>query len=198
MIFGIPNEISGAIIGSASAGLIALYSVNRTNKAHEDREAKAEQAKLKSLISALISELKAIMKQYESGIGEIFNQEEHSHFKIQQNYFSVYETNVSLIGSLKNKALREEIVETYISMKGMIESLNIYSEEVRKKIWNVQLRRQGFIEQDSQTDHDNYIKLIDKNCTDYKNDIKPRNEEVIKKVKQLITLLEAEKLKESV
>ena len=126
IIYGIAiMAIVAGVVGSALTIIAMLLSLSRQQKAAEQKE----RGRFNSLLQAIQSELTIIWTGYYENVGkEIEKLSEDQpfliHYPMGKNFFTVYDSNASLIGYLEDGELRNMIINAYVISKCMIDLLH--------------------------------------------------------------------------
>jgi hypothetical protein len=117
---------AGAIIGGGltlGGVWLTLYRVKIAKKKENDQF-------LLGLYQALHAELNTLKYVYENGDWGKFIENLQpekfidSYFPMGHEYFTIYKNNASLIGQIPDGKLRQKIIEAYVIMMGMLDSIN--------------------------------------------------------------------------
>lgn len=122
-------------IVSITVGIIAAYFGARTalraaQKNHENNlelQRERRESQIRGMIQAIYAELTSIAEIYRNEFFEEWEQFSgaepfSTYYPITQDYFTVYNSNASLIGQIPNDELRSAIVKAYLLAKGLIDS----------------------------------------------------------------------------
>ncbi|WP_432697669.1 hypothetical protein ACQUQP_04780 [Marinobacterium sp. YM272] len=124
---GVAINFSAVIIGAIVGGIATLMQARRS---FEHQQSLLKQQALNSetsLLEALKSELKAVSKQYMESIGDELDKHPESepfnfYFPLYSSYFSIFDSNATTIGLVRNGNLRDKIITAYSAGKGLIDS----------------------------------------------------------------------------
>lgn len=117
------SSLLSALIG----GVFVLFGVFLQYKTQEAHNKKNEQRVLKSLLQAIHDEIETVYERYQETMGSQLealsdNQPLLLHYPLNNDFFSVFHGNTSLIGKIESNDLRKQIIKTYILAKGIIDS----------------------------------------------------------------------------
>lgn len=121
------SELLAALIGALIGGLLTLLA-NWLSHCLQSRAAdRAEDTLINGFIWSIHTEVTAIHARYMETFGAIVSTSLDDtalnyHYLIQEDYFTIFNNNSALIGRIKDKKLRDEIISTYSYTKGMIDT----------------------------------------------------------------------------
>ena len=165
----------GALLGSIVGGRIGARATLKAVQESHNQTLALEQQKQNAMISSVLlgirAEIKAVWKRYEEEFGPLIEQVREGkalsvNYPVYQNYFTVYESNCSLIGQISDQELVEAIVTTYITAKSIMDT-HILNNQLIKELKD--LKRRPF---DPQTQPSNLPQIIQaerdlKQCAHY-------------------------------
>lgn len=137
--------ISAALVGAAIAGYFSLKAIDHSFEKQRELDGRDKEEKLKSLLTALDSELRTVWDLYMQRGGRILEELPPGQpllifYPIEQEYFVVYNSNASTIGSISDNKLRTRLIMTYTKAKGLIDSFkfnNSLLREYQDLLWTV-------------------------------------------------------------
>lgn len=121
------NEFFSATIGGACTLIGAIIGVLWTDYKNRRKDQDAEEKEVRQFLEAIKTELSSIRERYMLAVGlKIKNllEEEPFMFKypVSTEYIVIYKNNPLLVNKVSNDKLREEIIECYIKIIGLIHS----------------------------------------------------------------------------
>lgn len=130
MLIALISGLFGSIIGGLITGMYSLRAVSKTEEADHAKRIAAEAKVLKSVLQALHDELETIFSLYTERIGTRVEtlpegQPLPFYFPVIQDFFTVYNANAALIGRIENNDLRKSVIQTYVMMKGLVDSFRM-------------------------------------------------------------------------
>ena len=137
------SGLIGAVVGGILTGGFSIFAVNKNETF--TRNAKTEQDKktLKGLLQALHDELESVNERYQETMGAHIealpdDQPLLMYYPLINDFFTVYNANAHLIGTIDNNDLRKSIVRTYVLAKGLVDSFRMNNDLVAKfEHWHV-------------------------------------------------------------
>lgn len=146
--FSLPfwQGIGGALIGGLIGGLFAVLAQIVANWAQRRRDRKTEHQAVTATLEAMEAELEAFQKGVLDELSGIFKDWDQKWLgqvpinlpSVNQNYFTVFESNAATIGRIKDPQLRQNVVNVYSTAKGLVDAVT-YSTQ-KYWIWE-RLRR---------------------------------------------------------
>jgi hypothetical protein len=128
------SNFFSALAGGGIAGVATLWAQKMYAEEQRKREEKAEATLIRGFVQAIADEVKSIWDRYNLEIGpslrNLKDGETAIPFPLHQSYFSVFDTNASLVGRIPEIELREQIISTYIEAKGFVDSMHYYERMV--------------------------------------------------------------------
>nr|WP_321260628.1 hypothetical protein [uncultured Pseudodesulfovibrio sp.] len=127
-----------SLLSSVCGGLFVLFGVFLTDYFNNKKEHNHEKKRINNFRSALLVEIKTYYSLYFENIREALLQKEKGapflfYYPItQDNYFSVYEQNVDMLGLLSDQNERELIVEVYARIKAIIDTYRFNNSLIEK------------------------------------------------------------------
>lgn len=119
-----------SLIGTFVGGLIALISTwiitSRTHKHNFEMLEKRQDMEAEAITNALITELYALKAIFEHEfMPKICNEETYLNYEypLGTDYFSIFNSNTSNIGKIKNDELRTCIINLYVTAKFFLDSI---------------------------------------------------------------------------
>lgn len=130
-------SIIGALIGGRMTKRAALEAAEKAHKNNIILQEHAHKSSVERLKQAIYDEINTLWERYMWGTGnalENLNDDEPItwYYPLTQNYFTIYEGNISLIGSLEDHELRKSIIISYTKSKSLIDSYRLNNEFVAK------------------------------------------------------------------
>ena len=116
-------NITNTIITSFIATIVTILVKMWHDRVEEKQQQITYLQSILSEVNALISLLKVRKDEFELQDRNDVVHYEFVYFLTSYNYFNVYEGMVSKIGKVKNVALRERIICSYIDIKGLFENV---------------------------------------------------------------------------
>ncbi|HLA75641.1 MAG TPA: hypothetical protein VJM76_06990 [Gammaproteobacteria bacterium] len=178
----------GAFIGSALT-LAGAYIVHSLEKAESARE---EVEHLFGLLQAIHDEIETLWESYLGSVGAHAEALRDNtplllFWPITQDYFTIYNTNASFIGKIKDHDLRKQIVATYAKARGLIDSYRMNNDLVQK--WEYA----HLLYQESQNQiHQTNAQARHQSLIQYASEIKKRHDELKLMVSELLRRLRKE------
>lgn len=119
-----------SLIGTIVGGLISLISTwiitSRTHKHNFEMLEKRQDMEAEAITNALITELYALKAIFEHEfMPKICNEETYLNYEypLGTDYFSIFNSNTSNIGKIKNDELRTCIINLYVTAKFFVDSI---------------------------------------------------------------------------
>lgn len=219
------SVIIASMIGGLITGLFMIWQNKRNYKNNLALNELEELKNEKAVLQALETEIKMICLRYtkyiKPGINKLLESDYQNRFKnlnnyiddvkyvynllyfkisISQDYFTIYTTNGSFVGKIKNERLRKKIVSVYINIKGFIELIFLINNEkekleklLEKSLINTQIDPNLIITHEKalsiliyqikriKEEQDNLSKQINKLLSLFKKEIKNIDKETIHK-----------------
>jgi hypothetical protein len=135
-LFGLKPEVANTIITAIASLLSAFlggYIAARATKKSTERALASSlavqednrRAVLRGVILGIRTELEAILELYRSEMETELSELKSGEgvwitLPIYQSYFTVYESNCSLLGQINNDELRKAIIQAYLAAKSLI------------------------------------------------------------------------------
>ena len=124
---------AGALIGSA----LTLAGVFLAHKLDKNESAKKDAEHILGLLQAIHDEIETLWESYSATAGAHVEALREGNavlifWPITQDYFTIYNTNASFIGKIKNHDLRKQIVATYSKSRGLIDSYCMNNDLLQK------------------------------------------------------------------
>lgn len=123
----------GALVGGASS--LAGAWLQSHQSARQQRRAGAEE--IEGLLGAIHAELTVLIARYRTRVAPMIRKIQPGEYvnivwPTQQYYFTVYNANAGLLGRITDATLRNMIVSTYISAKGLLDTLTCNSASIEE------------------------------------------------------------------
>ena len=130
-------SIIGALIGGRMTKKAALEAAEKAHNNNIILQEQAHKSAVERLKQAIYDEINTIWERSMWGTGnalENLNDDEPItwYYPLTRNYFTIYEGNISLIGSLEDHELRKSIIISYTKAKSLIDSYRLNNEFVAK------------------------------------------------------------------
>ena len=130
-------SIIGALIGGRMTKKAALEAAEKAHNNNLILQEQAHRSSVEGRTQAIYDEINTLWERYMWGTGnalENLNDEEPItwYYPLTLNYFTIYEGNISLIGSLEDHELRKSIIISYTKAKSLIDSYRLNNEFVAK------------------------------------------------------------------
>ena len=131
------SGLIGSVIG-ALAGFLGSWCAAERQASHQ-RQSRLfdERATVVGFVGAIEAEFSVAWDRYQKRVqlelrqvedGGIFNLQ----WPVRHDYFPVYRANAGLLGKIEDAGLRRQIVETYTSAQGMLDSISLNTEILLK------------------------------------------------------------------
>lgn len=137
------SGLIGAVVGGVLTGVFSILAVNKSEKFARDVKTEQDKKTLKGLLQALHDELESVNERYQETMGAQIEalpdgQPLLMYYPVINDFFTVYNANAHLIGTIENNDLRKSIVRTYVLAKGLVDSFRMNNELVAKfEQWHV-------------------------------------------------------------
>lgn len=137
------SGLIGAVIGGVLTGFFSILAVNKSEKLTRDSKLGQDRKTLKGLLQALHDELESVNERYQETMGAQIEalpegQPLLMYYPVINDFFTVYNANAHLIGTIDNNDLRKSIVRTYVQAKGLVDSFRMNNDLVAKfEHWHV-------------------------------------------------------------
>jgi len=137
------SGLIGAVIGGLLTGAFSIFAVNKSENFARDSKTKQDKRTLKGLLQALHDELESVNDRYQETMGAQIEslpdgQPLLVYYPVINDFFTVYNANAHLIGTIENNDLRKSIVRTYVLAKGLVDSFRMNNDLVAKyEHWHV-------------------------------------------------------------
>lgn len=184
------HEFISAISGAFMGGLFVLIGSCMANRLENNRRIKDHKEKIKSVLQAFSAELETLFVRYERTMGKVLdnlrmNEPLNAYYNVTEQYFVVFNANAHILGEIKDKAVRNLIISTYINMKGCVDSFRTN---------NVLLFRYSELQLLAQTNTDpnivNMMKSYKTQLSSYGNLLKEQHEELKNTLPDLINKIQ--------
>jgi Skp family chaperone for outer membrane proteins len=129
------SAIAGAFIGGLFTAFAAIYSTNRAYKNQLVTSQENEKNLINALLQSIHDEIETVSERYGATLapeidkikeGEILPR----YYPLGSDYFTVYNSNAHLLGRIPDHGLIKQIIITYTMSKGMVDSLQQYSDRL--------------------------------------------------------------------
>lgn len=131
-MLGLVSGLIGALIG----GLFTLYATNKVIRESNEKENRQEEKEVQNLLEALRVEIGTLWTFHMRRVGALIEnlqdgQALEFYYPLTQDYFTVYNTNASRIGQVKQDELRDAIVVCYNKCKKVVDGFKYNNELYR-------------------------------------------------------------------
>lgn len=120
------SSIAGGLIG----GLFTFLGVSLSMRANVKSNLLIQKREVNSFCKAIMAELQCLHDRYMATMGSALG--EHPvdepflyHYTVTEQYFTVFNTNANFLGKVSDDDLRSQIISTYTSTKGHMDSLRM-------------------------------------------------------------------------
>lgn len=130
--FGFISALIGAVVG----GYFTLKATDKAIREENAKEDRQEEKEVQNLLDAIGVEINALWSFHMRRIGEKIEaltegQSLDIYYPLTQNYFTIYDSNASMIGRVRDPQLREAIVITYNKCKKVVDGFKYNNELLR-------------------------------------------------------------------
>ncbi len=132
--FSLPfwQGISGPLVGGLIGGSFAVLAQIVANGAQRRRDRKTERQAVTAALEAMEAELEVFQKVVLDELSGIFKDWDQKWLAqvpinlppVNQNYFTVFESNAATIGRIKDPQLRQSMVNVYSTAKGLVDAVS--------------------------------------------------------------------------
>ncbi|MBV8938610.1 MAG: hypothetical protein JO089_02060 [Alphaproteobacteria bacterium] len=131
-LFGFASGLIGAAVG----GVFTLYAARQSIVASVVREQKQDEKEMQNMLEAMGVEMSTLWDFHMMRVGERVEQLRDGealefYYPLTQDYFTIYDTNASKIGLVKDPALRKAIVVCYNKCKKVVDGFKYNNELYR-------------------------------------------------------------------
>lgn len=128
-LFGFISGLIGAIVG----GLFTLWAAYKTIAEENAKDDRQEEKEVQNMLDAIHAEISTLWGFHIARVGGIVEnmldgQALDFYYPLTQDYFTVYNTNASKIGLVKDPELRKSIVVTYNKCKKVVDGFKYNNE----------------------------------------------------------------------
>jgi hypothetical protein len=133
------DGVVGAVIGgflAGIAGVITSFVSHHLEKRRADQEKKE---KVKTFLLSILSEIETLWQFYMEGVGEkldSFPENPEEPFRwlwpIQQDYFTIFNSNAYMIGEIEESILRDKIIMAYNGGKSLIDQFHFHNDRLNE------------------------------------------------------------------
>ena len=137
--FSLPfwQGIGGPLVGGLIGGSFAVLAQLLSNWAQRRRDRKTERQVVTATLEAMEAELEAFQKGVLDELSGIFKDWDQKWLAqvpinlppVNQNYFTVFESNAATIGRIKDPQLRQSMVDVYSTAKGLVDAVSYNSQK---------------------------------------------------------------------
>jgi hypothetical protein len=126
-----------SIIGAIIAGYFLLKATKEAHKNALEKQEIQQKHEIRNLLQAIHDEIIILWDTYMWGVGDDLEKLEDGkpfnvYYPLTQEYFTTYNNNSRLIGTIENGELRKEIVETYTMCRALVDSYRLNNDFVQK------------------------------------------------------------------
>ena len=119
--------IIGGYIGARATKTATIRGAELAWENEHKRQAEAERAAVRGFLLAIRTEVETIWQGYVQEVAEKIESLQPGQplrfiYRLRQKYFTVYESNCHLLVQVPDDELRQAIVQTYVTAKGLIDS----------------------------------------------------------------------------
>lgn len=130
-------SIFGAVVGGLITGGFSIFATKQAFKNQEDHVNKSEEKIIQGLLQAIHDEIETVIDRYQDSMGMRLetlpsNQPLLIYYPLVSDYFSVYHGNTFVIGRVPDNDLRKQIIKTYTTAKGIVDSFRMNNDLVHK------------------------------------------------------------------
>ena len=132
--FSLPfwQGIGGPLVGGLIGGSFAVLAQIVANGAQRRRDRKTERQAVTATLEAMEAELEVFQKVVLDELSGIFKDWDQKWLAqvpinlppVNQNYFTVFESNAATIGRIKDPQLRQSMVNVYSTAKGLVDAVS--------------------------------------------------------------------------
>lgn len=121
------GALGAAWVGGKITSKATLEAVRESDRQERQRRETQERNEINNYRKAIISEVQCLWTQYMWGIGERLEQAPKGipfelFYPVGQNYFSVYDNNMSTLAKIEDDEERALIIDGYLTAKGLVDS----------------------------------------------------------------------------
>ncbi|MCO7223688.1 hypothetical protein [Pleionea sp. CnH1-48] len=129
--------ITGSILGALVGGIFSFIATRRLYASQILLDKENQSVEVNNILDSLYDEINALVKLYKKNIGNQIkkhpsNQVFDHYFFAKSDYFTVYESNATLLAKLSDPELKKLIIETYLWFKSVIDTLELNNERMAK------------------------------------------------------------------
>ncbi|WP_025040876.1 hypothetical protein [Nitrosospira briensis] len=129
--------LAGNVVPTLIGGGLTLAGVCLAHRFQKKEAAERDNEHVRGLLQAFHDEIQTLWEIYKAGAGADIvalanNEPMLSHWPLTQDYFTIYNTNASSIGKIKNQELRRQIITTYTKARTMIDSIRLNNDLLHK------------------------------------------------------------------
>jgi hypothetical protein len=136
------TSVGGGLVGGLIGGLFAVLAQDKAIQAQRESDREAESRQIKGVLKAIEDELFVIEHWLIGSLGTVFpkgvpTNQPQAPVKIpfiDQNLFTIYDSNAGNLGKVPDEETRHLIVRTYTRAKTLIDMVNQYS--ARYQAWD--------------------------------------------------------------
>ena len=129
--------ITGAVVGGLITGFFAFITTRQAHKNQLSLSSVNDEKIISSFLHAIHDEIETVSERYQEAMGARLESLDEGqalsfYYPVVSDFFTVYNSNGSLISRVPNNDLRKQIIKTYTLSKGMIDSYRLNNELVSK------------------------------------------------------------------
>ena len=186
-MYGFLAAMCGAMVG----GIFTLKATDKAIREGREKELRAEEKEVQNLLDSLGVELGALWNFHMKRVGGMVENLPTGaalefYYPLTQDYFTVYNSNASKIGAVKDPVLREAIVVCYNKCKKVVDGFK-YNNELYRDYRNLQVMPP------SSALHGDYVKAKHDELIAYGQIAKEDHFELKGYVERLLSLLDNRK-----
>ena len=115
-----------ALLGACVGGMFTLVATNRVMHMDNEKEIRREEKEVQNLLDAIGMEIGTLWDFHQRRIGAIIEvlpegKALEFYYPLTQDYFTIYNSNATMIGRVKDASLREAIVVCYNKCKKVVD-----------------------------------------------------------------------------
>jgi hypothetical protein len=186
----IVTSLISALIGACVAGRYSHKSIDKSFVNQRRLEHEQEKQIVNALLRSIHTEIITIYAHYHKEMGWTIedlstDQPLTIYYPITNEYFSIYEGNVAILGRIKSDALRKQIVITYTEARAMVDSIRL-NNMLYERYYNALTRYQTRAANTELT----HIQELHGSLIEYARALKSAHETLKKEVGSLIEMLD--------
>ena len=186
------NDLLLSSVGGLIGGALTLVGVYCTHWLQSKQNAEKEAEHLLGLLQGIHDEIETLWEVYSSSIGaHVETLQDNSplmvFWPINQDYFTIYNTNAFFIGKIKSHDIRKSIVATYTQARALIDSYRMNNDMFQKYEYA------SILAEESQLPvHQKNVQILNQQMVQYASQVKKRHIEFRVMVTELLRSLRKE------